>query len=299
MKNQLQFLLIMILGTYSVMCSQDTNLARVEYTYLPQANSANRYSRFKVFANYPIKMYGESTYFIVGAGYKYHNLAVNDPISIADKSSINEFHSAGVNLGYTFKFSEKWRFGAKVGILVSSNFEGDRLRSDDFIYSGAVYFIRTVKKEQKPLKTRWILGVRYSNPGNIEFPLPIIHYSNRFDKYWSFSVGSPKTNVKYYYNKKNTFQIFIGLDRFYANLQENQVVRNGSSEALLAENASMLNIIGALGYEHYFTEHILLYVYSGYTLRNEIRLRDGNLDDVSILNNQNTYYMRSGIKLKI
>ena len=54
-----------------------------------------------------------------------------------------------------------------------------------------------------------------------------------------------------------------------------------NGEAKVAENASMLNVIGALGYEYYFTEHLLFYTYAGYTLINEIRLRDGDQENPS------------------
>lgn len=52
------------------------------------------------------------------------------------------------------------------------------------------------------------------------------------------------------------------------------VGQNG--ETKIAENVSMLNIIGALGYQYYFTEHLLFYTCGRYTLSNEIRLQDGD-----------------------
>ena len=71
----------------------------------------------------------------------------------------------------------------------------------------------------------------------------------------------------------------------------------GSSR--IGENISMTNVVLGLGYEHYFTDHLLYYCYAGYTLYNEYRIRDNNRDDVFVIENDNTFYIRSGLKFKI
>lgn len=279
--------------------AQETDLARIEYTYIPQEQSSNNYGRFRVSANYPIKIDELGTYFVIGAQYRFHNLQISDLVPIENPEKIDDFHTFGIELGYTFKISDDWRFGAKLGTTISSNFEDSGLQGDDFRYAGAAYFVRSRSQNQSYKKSRLILGLRYAFPASINFPLPIINYFQRFHPNWSYSIGTPKTNIKYFFNEKNTLQAFVGLDRFYANLQKDRIFTQANGVNQVAENVSMLNILGAIGYEHYFTEHILLYAYAGYTLSNEIRLRDGNQEDVFVINDQNTIYIRSGIKLKI
>ncbi|WP_235016239.1 DUF6268 family outer membrane beta-barrel protein [Aquimarina sp. AU474] len=295
--------LILIILFFYTFCdavrSQDTDLARVEYAYIPQKDSDNVYSRIRFSANYPIKMGKEGTYFVISTQYRYNNLDIKDALPFENRGDFNNFHTVGLELGYTFKMNNNWRFGAKLGGAISSNFEGSGIESDDFRYTGSIYLVKSYKNREAPRSSRLILGLRYTTPASLNFPLPIINYFNRFHPNWSYSLGTPKTSIKYFINTKNTLQTFIGLDRFYGNLQNNRAFVDDNGEAKLVENASMLNIIGAVGYEYFFTEHLLFYVYGGYTLSNEIRLRDGDQENVLTINDENTFYFRSGIKLKI
>ncbi len=279
--------------------SQVTDLMRVEYSYIPQTDSDNTYSRFRVSANYPIKMDNNGTYLVISPQYRYNDLRIRDGLPFEEGGDLNVFQTFGLEVGYTFKMKNEWRFGAKIGAGMSSNFEGSGIEGDDFRYSVSVFFVKSYKNLQAPKTARLIVGLRYTTPASINFPLPIINYFKRFHPSWSYSIGTPKSNIKYYFNGKNTFQAFIGLDRFYGNLQNNRSFVDENGETKIAENASMLNVIGALGYEYYFTEHLLFYTYAGYTLSNEIRLRDSNQDNVLSINDANTFYLRSGIKLKI
>ncbi|WP_108801587.1 DUF6268 family outer membrane beta-barrel protein [Aquimarina sp. Aq107] len=279
--------------------SQDTNLARVEYAYIPQANSDNEYNSLRISGNYPIKMDDKGTYLVMSFQYRLNNLLLNDDSIIVEKDGLQEFHTIGFELGYTYKMKNDWRFGAKLGTRLSSNLEGSGIDGDDFRYAGSVYFVKSYGKKTSPKSARLVLGLRYAAPASINFPLPIINYSKRFHPSWSYSIGTPKTSIKYFFNETNTLQAFIGLDRFYGNIQNNRVFVDENGETKTAENASMLLINSALGYEYYFTEHLLLFAYGGYTLSNEIRLRDKNQENVLILNDKNTFYLRGGIKLKL
>lgn len=277
---------------------QDTNLARIEYTYLPQSKSDNLYNRFRFSGNYPIKMDDKGTYLVLSFEYRFNNLNIEDE-TIFEKKDVGDFQTFGFELGYTFKMQNNWRFGAKLGTRLSSNLEGNGIESDDFRYTGSVFFVKSYGDKNTPKMARLIVGLRYTTPASLNFPLPIINYSKRFHPSWSYAIGTPKTSIKYFFSEKNTIQAFVGLDRFYGNIQNNRVFIDTNGETKVAENASMLIVNSALGYEYYFTEHLLLFGYAGYTLSNEIRLRDGNQENVLTINDKNTFYFRSGIKLKL
>ena len=61
----------------------------------------------------------------------------------------------------------------------------------------------------------------------------------------------------------------------------------------------MTNVVLGLGYEFYFTDHLQYYLYAGHTVYNEYRIRDNNREDVYVIENDNTFYIRTGIKFKI
>ncbi len=296
-----------ILIVISILCiytdciqSQDTNLARLEYVYVPQSKSDNVYSGIRFSGNYPISLNKEGSYLVPSIQYRYNNLQLNDPIIVNNITDIEEFHTIGLEVGYTFTMKNNWRFVANVGIRISSNLEASGLVGDDFRYTGAIIFIKKYGEKKDPIMSRLLLGIRYTTPASINLPLPILNYYRRFHPNWSYSLGTPKTDIKYLFdNKKHTLQAFIGLDRFYSNIQNNRTFLTSSGINTIAENVSMLTINTALGYEYYFTEHLLLFNYIGYTLSNEIRLRDDQQNNVLIINDKKTLYIRGGIKLKI
>lgn len=293
------FLFLCSVGMGSIAHSQNTDLARIEYTFFPQSSSDNSFRRFKSFVNFPIKLNDAETYLIPGVQYQNINLKYEDP-ALFNTSDLERFQSFTFTLGYTFKINEDWRFGVQGGIKVASNFERSEIISDDMVYTGAVYFIKIKEDERYIEPTRLILGLDYSTTSGIPFPLPVINYFKRFDPKWSYSLGVPKSNLKYYFNDKNSMQGFVTLDGFFANVQNNfDISPNNPNSNALAESVSMTILLSGLGYEYNFTKHISFYIYAGHTLINDIKLRNGDLDKVYTINDTNSFYGRAGLKFNI
>ena len=293
------FLILCFAGIGSIAHSQSTDLARIEYTYFPQSISDNAFRRFKSFVNFPIKLNDKGAYLVPGVEYQYINFDYEDP-ALFNTSELQKFQSYTFNLGFTFKISEAWRFGTEGGVKVASNFERKEIITDDLIYTGAIYLILTIENERFIEPTRLILGLEYSTTTGIPFPLPVINFYKRFDPKWSYSLGVPKTNLKYYFNDKNSMQGFITLDGFFSNVQDNfEISPDNPNSNALAESVSMRIMLSGLGYEYNLTKHISFYIYGGHTIINDIRLRDGNLDKVYTINNKNAFYVRAGLKFNI
>ncbi len=297
-KNLIVICILISCFNFTVHC-QDTNLARLEYTNIPQSKSDNAYSRFGFSGNYPIKLNDKGSYLVLSFEYRFNHLQLEDPIAIDKKEDLQDFQTFGFEVGYTYKMKNDWRFGAKLGTRISSNFESSGVKGNDFRYTGSLFFVKKYGKKDDPIMARLVLGLRYTTPASIMYPLPIINYYRKFHPKWAYALGTPKTSIKYFFNDKNTMQAFVGLDRFYGNVQNNRVFVDDGGNAKVIDNASMLIFNGALGYEFYFTEHLLFFTYGGYTLSNEIRFRDKNQKNILTINDKNTFYIRGGIKLKL
>ena len=281
------------LATYA----QLTDLGRIEYTHFPQKDSDNSFRRFRILANLPIKLNDKGSYLVPGAEFRTVTFEHEDRIA-TNFDPLGNFKSYEISLGYTFKMNENWRFAAKVGTMFSSNFENKKLLHDDLLYSGAIFFIKDRKNEEKPW--RLILGLRYSTTAGRPFPLPFINYYKKFNPSWSYGLGVPKTNLKYHFNEKNIIQSFVTLDGFFANIQNNRTISNSNTGVQeTADGFSMTIVLAGLGYEYYITDHLLFYTYAGYTVLNDIRLRDSNQKDVYTINNNNSIYFRGGLKFKL
>lgn len=296
MKRNLTFMLLLLMaGITTPALAQGTDLARVEFTYFPQSDSDNSFRRFRSFVNFPIKLNENGAYLVPGVEYRNINFKYEDP-EVFETVKLDRFQSFLANLGYTFKMNEDWRFAAEAGARVASNFSTGEIIKDDFIYTGSVYFIK-IKEDTRFFEPwRLILGLNYSTTTGFPFPLPIINYYRRFTEKWSYTVGTPKSNLKHYFNDKHSMQAFVTLDGFFANIQENFKVPETQG---IAESMSMTILLSGLGYEYNFTDHISFYTYAGYTILNDIRLRDRSLDDLYTINKTNTFYARGGLKFSI
>lgn len=291
MKLRTKFIFISFLTCY-FSYGQLTDLARLEYSFIPQSKSEDRYTRLRALFNYPIKI-KQSDYLVIGAEYNRVLLSLKENYPF-DTSSLNLIHIIDLNLGYTFKWNEKWRAGVKFNPRVASTMSR-ALTSDDYFINGGVFFINDRTKD-KDLKRpyRLILGLTYNATTGIQFPLPFVSYFRQLDNSWSFNAGIPKSNIKYSINNNNNVQAFLGLDGYLANIQQPLTI-----DGKRADHISLSVLVGGLGYEYSFTHHLVGYLYTGYTFRLNNVLRSGNRDEVFKLDDVNAFYLRTGIKFKI
>ncbi|WP_010182362.1 DUF6268 family outer membrane beta-barrel protein [Aquimarina agarilytica] len=296
------FTILLITITTHAHYAQLSDLARLEYTYFPQRESDNSFQRLRALVRMPLKLNKKGAYLVPGFEYRNINFDYEDrPIPSFSVTNLDNFNSYDLTLGYTYKIKEDLRFAAKSGVLIASNFEDRNITNDDILYSGGVFLIKD-KTEEGQAKKPWrlIVGLQYSTKAGRPFPLPIVNYYKKIHPKWAYGLGVPKTNIKYFPSPTNQLQAFATLDGFFANIQNNKTIpnRNGIGTETAA-SISMTIALAGLGYEHCFTEHLIFYVYAGFTIINDIRLRDEDQEDVFTINDKNSLYMRGGLKFKI
>lgn len=272
--------------------AQLTDLARLEYSFIPSSKSEDQYTRLRLILNYPFEI-KEDTYFVVGAEYNRVLLNLNEEYPF-DNSQLNTLNIIDLNLGYTFKTSEFWRFGLKLNPRIASTLNS-AVTSDDLFLNGGVFAINDRTDDPTAKKPhRWIYGLTYNTTAGLPIPLPFLNYYRKINDKWSYSAGIPKSNLKYYFSESSILQVYTTLDGYFANLQ-----RPITIDGRQANTISLSLAVAGLGYEYCFTEHLVAYVYSGYTLRLNNVLRNDDRDEVFQLNERNAFYLRTGIKFKI
>ncbi len=292
------FWLILFLSYSCGLKAQTTDLARIEYTRIPFSKGKQSMNRFRAFIQAPIPI--KEDYLVFGAEYRKTDLDFKEDIPF-EYSRLESTQRIDATLGYIKKIkASNWRLAFRGGIRLTSNFERS-LVQDDLIYIGAVYAINDVKQRDengtvigKPY--RWIFGLVYTSTPGRNFPLPLINFFRKPNDTWSYTLGVPKTLLRYSFNDKHHLHAFASLDNHFANIQNNIRIDNVNR---VGENISMTNVTLGLGYEFYFTDHLQYYLYVGHTVYNEYRIRDNNRDDVYVIENDNTWYIRSGLKFKI
>ena len=272
--------------------AQLTDLARLEYSFIPSSKSDDQYTRVRAMLNYPIKL-KEKDYLLVGAEYNRIILSLEDDYPF-NPNDLNRLHIIDLTLGYTFKCKNSWRLGLNINPRIASTLTNN-LSTDDLFLNGGVFAIKDrTKAEDIERPYRLVLGLTYNTTAGIPFPLPFVSYYRRINAHWSFNAGIPKSNLKYFFSEKSNLQVFAGLDGYFANIQ-NPMQVNGRE----VNNISLSVAIGGLGYEYCFTKHIVAYSYIGYTFRLNNVLRNKNRDEVFRLNDLNAFYLRTGLKFKI
>jgi hypothetical protein len=294
MKNQtVKYIVIaMLIMAFQNTYAQLTDLARLEYSYIPKGNSEDSFNRFRGLINYPIST-SEDCYLIVGGEYSRIALNIEDDHSFK-ASNLKRLHIIDLNIGYTFKLENDWRLGAKISPRIASTLR-HKITGKDLFLNGGVYAIHDRTKDESLKKPyRLILGLTYNTTTGIPLPLPFVSYYRRVNEQWSFNLGVPKTNVKYFFSEQSILQTFVSIDGYFANIQD-PIITDG----LAADNISLSVIVAGLGYEYCITDNLIWYAYTGYTLSMSNRLRDENRNEVYKLDNVNAFYLRTGIKFKI
>jgi hypothetical protein len=272
--------------------AQLTDLARLEYSFIPKNKSDDQYTRIRALVNYPIKI-KEDTYFVIGSEYNRIFLNLNDNYPF-DTSSLERITVVDLNLAYTHKINDVWRVAYTVSPRLASTLT-EKITSKDLFLNGGVFFIKdrtkitTIKKPY-----RLILGLTYNTTAGIPFPLPLISYFSQINENWSYTVGVPKMNVKYLFDEKKNIQAFVGLDGYFAHLQ-----RPASIQGNQVDNISLSVVIAGLGYEYSLSKYLVLYTYAGYTLRLNNVLRNVDRENVFTLDDVNSFYLRTGIKFRL
>lgn len=305
---------LLFLFTFSL-TAQTTDLLRVEYLALPFSKSDNSINRYRALVQAPIPVNKEKkNYLVVGLEYRYVDITIKDsedllafmgpvpPNENLQDNLVTSVQQIDAYLGYTWTTKNDWRFGLKFGPKFQSDFK-DGLQSDDIIYDGAVYAIKDKKHDtvggNKPY--RLIMGLSYSTTPGRNFPLPILNYYKEFHPNWTYTLGVPKTNVRHYLNDnhKDAIQAFATLDNVYANIQQNFVpTSTENSDGKVAESIQETIGLLGLGYEHFFTKHLLFYGYAAHSVYNDFRLEDGDGNKIHKINTENSPYFRAGLKFK-
>ena len=288
-KCSILFLFLMLFVTS--LSAQTSDLFRMEYLNIPNGSTKNAINRFRTLFQLPLKI-KEDNYIVIGGDYRYLDLKLeNVPFTTDDLGSVQTIEAS---IGYLHKVKQtNWYYGLKVGMRLASNFES-KLVSDDYLYLVSGFAINDKTNDDTADKpNRLIFGFDYTSTPYRIYPLPILNYYREFHPNWTYTLGVPKTNLRYKIDKKNHVQAFVTLDNFFVNIQGNKMV-NGK----LAENISQTLVLGGLGYEHYFTEHLLYYGYAGYSISNDYRLRNNDGDNIYTIDDKSTFYFRTGIKFK-
>ena len=273
-----------------IVMGQTTDLARIEYTSLPDSKTETESRRYRVLINAPIKT-GLEEYLVLGGDYSLIKILPENSLPF-DGSLLRKLHVIDFNLGYIFKWNEKWRF---IGIFtprIASNLTSGIVPSDFKINATATLW-KERKDADKPF--RLVLGLSYNSATGLPIPLPLINYYKRFHPNWSYTLGIPKSQFRYYLNEKHIFDASMFLDGYFVNIQDEIQVPDNQ----LASAVSLSVVVGSIGYQFKISKYVSWQSWIGHSIIQKGILRDDNRNKVFEINSDPGFYFRSGLKLSI
>lgn len=271
---------------------QTPDVVRIEYTIIPENDAGIQTSRYRAVLNAPLKLSEKNDYFVIGAEYNRYDFEINRQLPFGSET-LERFHIIDLNLGYTFKWNQDWRFIAAVTPRLASNFELG-IENNDIMLNASAAFMKERKDIDKPYT--FVIGLSFNSATGLPFPLPLLYYNKRFHPSWSYSVGVPRSDFKYHSpNKKHVIQAALFLDGYFVNIQNDIMLPNET----VGTTISLSALVSAFGYEYKFTKEVSVYGLVGYSLVQEGLIRDGNRNRAFILNNEGNIYLRTGFKIGI
>ena len=108
--------------------AQLTDLARLEYSFIPSSKSEDQYTRLRASLNFPIKL-KDKDYLIIGGEYNRIILNLEEEYPF-DTGSLETLHIIDFSLGYTFKGKNDWRVGININPRIASTLTNS-VTSDD------------------------------------------------------------------------------------------------------------------------------------------------------------------------
>ena len=232
--------------------AQTPDLVRLEYTVIPENDTGIQTSRYRAVLNAPIKLSDKDNYLVIGAEYNEYHFDINRPLPF-EYGSLESLHIIDLNLGYTFNWTEDWRFIAAITPRLASNFELG-IENNDFRLNASVAFMKERKDIERPY--RFVLGLSYNSATGLPFPLPLINYHKRFHPNWSYSVGVPRWDIKYHStDNKHVTQAALFLDGYFVNIQNDILLPNDNVGTAISLSA----LVSAVGYQYKFTKEISIY----------------------------------------
>jgi hypothetical protein len=285
-------LLYLLLFINGISIAQSSEIFKVEYSSLPNSDSGTNTSRYRVLLNVPIKV-GLENYMVLGSDFSLINFESTKEYPF-DDSELNKLYIIDLNVGYILKLNEEWRFVGIVTPRLASNFVNG-IEGEDFKLNLTATIWKEKKDADKPF--RLIVGLTYNSTTGLPVPLPLINYHKRFHRNWSYSLGIPRTDLRYHISEKHTLQMALFLDGYFVNVQNDILLPDGE----LGSSLSLSAVVSAIGYQYNISKRMSFYGIFGYTLSQQGLLRNDKREKVYILNVDKSggVYWKAGFKVSI
>ncbi len=274
-------IVFLLMTALTVSNAQNFELLNVDFNSTLNDENSIGFKNASVKVNIPIKL--KKGVLINSLSFSTTTIDYNSDVSV-NTSMIENFKTLKYSIGFLSKINETWKFKAQIVPTISSNFESN-ITFDDVFINGSLVFI----KANKGSKLR--LGLAYNSGFGMNTPIPVLSYSKKVSKTFSYTLGMPETKLEYKFSQNNKVNIYLKPKGFYSNISNN-IMLNTSEEV---EKAKYRTIVSGFNYTHKVDDCWNISLNAGYQISSKYNLLNGN-DTVYEFDVKNNFLV--GLKLK-
>ena len=261
----------------------------MNYTYSPAESDDLDFSKTEIGLNIPIKI--KKGFLSNTLGLNHHKMNFQNDLQF-NTTYLEKVYEINYGFKYNYPLSDNWSLEVKVGASLISNL-ANNLTTADFLFDGNLMVEKLGGTIDRP--SQFIFGLAYASITGRPKLLPLISYSKKVNKRFSYRIGFPKTDVAYHINYRNTLNGMIWLDGFYSNLS-NPVYVNYEENAF---KTSFSSISLGLNYSYKMDESWAIVFKGGYSLTNKYDLLDKENNIVYSFDTSTRPYFSTGVKFSL
>lgn len=231
----------------------------------------------------------------IRANYTYSNFEFENTNRIFDATTFEKMHRVNLGLFYMRPLSKTWTLNVGLAPTLASNLD-QSISSEDIVVTG---FLSTTKRWGSEDKfTKLTFGVGYNNALGEPRILPMVSFFQKLNAKWSYAVGFPMTGLFHKINDRNYISLLAMPSGYFGNNQ-NEIYFAGENQTIANTKLRMISLKTGFEYKYRIQPNFSVVFSAGYTPFNEMKIVDGDSNELYEFNITNTYYISTGLRFNI
>jgi Domain of unknown function (DUF6268) len=200
----------------------------------------------------------------------------NQQIILDDKpfnynsNKITNLYSFDIGFKKEIAFKSDWKANITLNPQIRTN-DFDQINKDNFIPNTTINFNKKFKNDSD-----LAFGVEYGTLFGKPKLYPIFQYNKAISSKFSYSIGFPKSSLKYNANEKNNFKIVGNYNGYYSEIDSNMSVN---------KSFFLSKIETSLQYNYIFYNESIVTINIGKSFENRLKIENNNVNTNHQFNN--------------
>ena len=214
-----------------------------------------------------------------------------NPLEAFNNENLKNLYSIDFGIKKEFHLTQKWTTAVQFNPQIRTN-DFENLNKENFIFNTEIHFKRKIDN-----KSEITFGIIYGTLFGKPSIYPTLEYNKIVNSKISYSIGFPKSLIKYNLNEKNNFQLISNYNSYYSSLnRSNSRVIN--QEASQYETIFLSKINTTIEYNYIFYDNSVINIKLGKCFNNKLKIEESS-NVSSSYNFKNDFIISMGFKYNL